>query len=236
MMARRIQSNDVKLAEKSKPSTAGWFLMVACVASVVVAAACHRHGPPAGSIKQCSGQVRGQLPKVAVLPFGDFSPLLAGQAAGWIQSFYPVEAKVLTPVPMPAAAWYPVRGRYRADTILNILHCYKPAGYNYIIALTNNDISCTSDPFPDWGVLGYGEYPGQTCIVSSFRMKGPSITEKHFLERLQKVVLHELGHNFGLDHCSAPACLMADAEGTIATVDREKVWICPACSKKSGKN
>lgn len=234
-MARRIESNDVKLAEKSLPANAARFFRVFCVASVVLAAACQRQGPLAGSLRQHPGQAKGHLPKVAVLPLGDFSPLLARKAVGWISNFYPVEAKELSPVPMPAAAWYPVRHRYRADSILNILHRFKPAGFNYIIALTHKDISCTSYPYPDWGVLGYGEYPGQTCVVSSYRMKSPAITEKLYLERLQKVVLHELGHNFGLDHCSAPACLMADAEGTIATVDREKVWICPACSKKSGK-
>lgn len=49
-------------------------------------------------------------------------------------------------------------------------------------------------------------------------------------ERLTKVVLHELGHNLGLDHCNKPNCSMEDAGGTIKTVDRENKEVCPKCS------
>jgi archaemetzincin len=44
---------------------------------------------------------------------------------------------------------------------------------------------------------------------------------QHARERLAKVAVHELGHTLGLPHCPNVGCLMEDAEGRVATCDRE---------------
>lgn len=101
--------------------------------------------------------------------------------------------------------------------------------------LTNEDISTTKNNNLDWGILGLGTCPGNTCIVSTYRMQKKSVPVVLFKERLIKIILHEIGHNFGLPHCkNDPECLMNDAEGTIATVDKEKKWLCNSCRKKLG--
>jgi predicted Zn-dependent protease len=65
--------------------------------------------------------------------------------------------------------------------------------------------------------------------VSTYRLGRGAATETVADERLVKAVGHELGHTFGLDHCSTPGCLMADACGTIRTVDAGTGRLCPAC-------
>ena len=47
--------------------------------------------------------------------------------------------------------------------------------------------------------------------------------------RTVKVVNHELGHVLGLGHCPKEGCLMADARGTIKTVDGEPGPLCELC-------
>jgi archaemetzincin len=123
-------------------------------------------------------------------------------------------------------------GRYVADKILAKFNSTK----NRLI-LTSVDI-VTHDKkrkVKEWGVLGLGYRPGKTCVVSTFRMNRAEVKVSHekFLERLEKVCIHEVGHNLGLPHCTRnDKCLMNDANGTIAQVDKETLNFCDYCRSK----
>lgn len=166
---------------------------------------------------------------VAVQPFGEFDTALVSLACREIWEFYGT-AMILMPVkPLPGMSWYAPRSRYRADSLLIWLELNKPEQACCILGLTDKDISCTKGDIADWGIFGYGYQPGPACVVSTFRLKRNASGDAHFRERFAKVVLHELGHNFGLPHCPATLCLMGDAKGTINTVDQEQKMLCPAC-------
>ena len=96
--------------------------------------------------------------------------------------------------------------------------------------ITEKDICHFKDKLrPDYGIFGLGLRPGKTCVISIFRLKR-GVSKQKTLERLEKVVLHEIGHNLGLNHCfNNKECMMNDANGTIKQVDKEKVWFCEKC-------
>lgn len=110
-------------------------------------------------------------------------------------------------IQLPKSAFNVNRTRYRADSLINYLSKIAPKE-SVILGLTNKDISTTKGKYPDWGVMGLGFCPGNSCIVSSYRLKGPTKSEKLF-----KVVIHELGHTKGLNHCPDETCIMTDAKG-----------------------
>jgi archaemetzincin len=68
--------------------------------------------------------------------------------------------------------------------------------------------------------------------VSIFRLQAGKATVPVFQARLVKVVNHELGHTFGLEHCPVAGCFMQDAGGKIATVDGGSGMSCPACGAR----
>jgi archaemetzincin len=73
-----------------------------------------------------------------------------------------------------------------------------------VIVLTNVDI-CTDikKSGKNWGVFGASQMFGKFNIVSTHRMK------RNVNDLLKKTVVHELGHSFGLPHCtSEDKCLM----------------------------
>jgi archaemetzincin len=57
-------------------------------------------------------------------------------------------------------------------------------------------------------------------VISTFRCKR-DVTPNEATIRLGKVSVHEIGHTFGLEHCPNRGCLMEDAQGKVATSDRE---------------
>jgi archaemetzincin len=106
-----------------------------------------------------------------------------------------------------------------------------------LLFITERDISHNNKEKadPEWGIMGLGLNPGKTAIISTFRLK-KGVSQQKILERLEKVALHEIGHNLGLAHCTNnDRCMMTAAKGTVKQVDLMKVWLCEKCKQKLKK-
>jgi archaemetzincin len=150
-----------------------------------------------------------------------------------VTSFYHLPT-VLKSSNLPQYAYYKARNRYRADSILNFLERYNKNHYRFVAGLTSKDISHTNGKIKDFGIFGLGSLNNKGCVSSSFRLK-KDVSEAKVLERLQKVILHEIGHNHGLQHCSSTyPCFMKAAQGKISTIDNGPMDICKVCREKIG--
>jgi archaemetzincin len=143
---------------------------------------------------------------IDIQPYHGLSSDLTFYIYNKLRKLHP-RVKLLPDIQLPERAYYKPRNRYRADTLIFLQR--KAAMPNHvIIGLTNKDISTDKDSIYDWGVMGLGYQPGQACIISTHRLSKNNLKEQFF-----KVVIHELGHTQGLDHCIRQTCLMADAKG-----------------------
>ncbi|QNA44568.1 zinc-dependent metalloprotease family protein [Lacibacter sediminis] len=147
-----------------------------------------------------------------------------------IEKFYPVEIIIADVINFPANSYYKPRNRYRADSTIKWLRQIKPDSARTIVGITNEDVSVNKGAHKDYGVMGLGYKPGKSCVVSTYRLGKTATSQKHFQQRLFKVVVHEMGHNFGLHHCPTETCIMVDAEGQMK-LDREKN-LCGNCRRK----
>jgi archaemetzincin len=128
---------------------------------------------------------------------------------------------VRNPIPLPRKAFNINRSRYRADSLIKFLSKTTPPGF-LTIGLTDKDISATKNNVQDWGLMGLGYCPGNSCIASTFRLN----KAKKGLQ-LFKVAIHELGHTEGLKHCVNKNCYMRDAKGKNHTDDLSS--FCKTC-------
>jgi archaemetzincin len=170
----------------------------------------------------------------SLLPYTNFDTALIDFVQSEITNFYSINTVSIMPQQqLPDMAFYKARNRYKADSLLRYQNSLRECQQHYIVGLTAVDISTTNSIYPDWGVFGLGYCPGNAAIISTYRIGKVSKSKAQLKERLAKVVLHEVGHNFGLPHCNVNTqCLMNDAGGQMKQVDRERKWLCDNCKKQ----
>lgn len=176
-------------------------------------------------------------PVIALQPLGKCSAAEIEQAKKGILALYACEVKIAPAQALPQTAFYSPRSRYRADKLLRFLESEVKLDFECvkIVGLTQKDISFTKGEVYDWGIFGLGSLDGKTCVISTFRLGAGQADNAKKIQRLIKVINHEIGHTFGLEHCPAKGCLMQDAQGTIKTVDEENGEFCEECHKRLEK-
>ncbi len=173
-----------------------------------------------------------EKPLIAIQPLGKISEKIIESVTAGIKKAYSVDTVVLPVKKLPESAWYKPRKRYRAEKILDYLNVIADEKHTKIVGLTAKDISTTKGDIYDWGIFGLGSLGGKPCVISTFRLRRGKVSYNFFINRVIKVVNHEIGHTFGLPHCLNYGCLMEDAKGTIKTVDRETGIFCDECRKQ----
>ncbi|WP_051313400.1 matrixin family metalloprotease [Sporocytophaga myxococcoides] len=183
-----------------------------------------------------------KIVRVGIQPLGNFDSKIVDTISITIQRKYGFKTFILPRASEPQEAFINIKSlRYRADVLIKYLKENKADTLDYIIGLTDYDISVTKrdvfgnvkapkEKYADWGIFGLGYRPGPSCIISSFRLHSKSKTL--YLERLKKVSVHELGHNLGLDHCENTGCVMQDAVESIHTTDKAKLDLCSNCKRE----
>jgi archaemetzincin len=124
----------------------------------------------------------------------------------------------------------PNRGQYNSSLILQQLIFKPPPDAEKILGVLDVDLFIPILTF----VFGEAQLQGIGAVVSTQRLHNrfyglPENTEVTS-ERLLKEAVHELGHTFGLIHCSQPKCVM-NSSTYAENIDQKSAELCPLCQQ-----
>ena len=128
----------------------------------------------------------------------------------------------------------PARRQYNANLLLEGLTKRAPEGYLKYMGIFNGDLFIPILTF----IFGQAQLNGNFGIASSFRLRNELYGLKEdnplMLERLSKVVVHELAHTFGLIHCLNVGCVMRSSN-YVEDLDQKEIHFCPHCRETLDK-
>lgn len=192
---------------------------------------CRRHAPDARRttirLLPLGDLGRGDFPSIEVL-------------ASYAETFFGMPARPVEGAGAPptfAARRNPHTGRPQILTtdVLDWLAKDLPRDAFCVLALTTTDLY----PEPAWNyVFGQASFFDRTGVFSFARYdpafdgsKRDASTPLLVLRRALKVMTHEIGHMFGLEHCVRARCLM-NGVNHLGEADATPMDVCPVCLAK----
>ena len=157
---------------------------------------------------------------------------LPARTLDWIENataeWFPFPIRRLPALSIPEGAYDARRGQYQSVEIMKMLAQHVPRDASRILGVTDVDLAIPMLTF----LFGQAQFDGPIAVVSLCRLHqefyGLPEQEDLLRERTVKEVLHELGHTFGLAHCSEPSCAMSLATH-IELVDAKAEQYCARC-------
>lgn len=178
---------------------------------------------------------------IYIRPIGNFNALQKRQIQltnEYLEIYFQLKTKTLNPIAndvVPnSARRMSAEGHEQllAGYLLNdILKEEKPVNRIALMGLSELDLY----PKPEWNyVFGLASYRDKVGVSSIYRLQDGKLTSENFnlcLSRLLKISSHEIGHMFGLHHCTNANCVM-NGTNSMDETDRHSIRLCSVCQRK----
>jgi archaemetzincin len=133
-------------------------------------------------------------------------------------------------IPEPIYAFNKKRNQYLSTAILNAIMEQKEYPlYEKILGIVDHDLFVPELNF----VFGEASRKGAVISLTRLRQTFYHLPEDQnlFHQRVLTEAVHELGHTYGLGHCSNPRCVMFFSN-SLRDTDRKGSEFCPKCKNK----
>lgn len=172
--------------------------------------------------------------EISLISLGHFEKDFLERLAKEVNVVFGIEVKISTEYRDITPYFEPARKQYDANRLLHFIHVEFAGNSLKTIGLFQVDLFIPVLTF----IFGQAVYNGNAGIASVYRLKneqyGLAENEKLLFDRFRKVIIHELGHMFGLIHCHVPVCVMRP--GTyVEDIDQKKHSFCRKCQTELQK-
>jgi archaemetzincin len=172
--------------------------------------------------------IRLEAWSIILVSCGTFDKPLTGRVATEVQRAFRIPVSYRD-CPLDFEPFYnPVRRQYDANAILRAVSGKASPVAVKTIGLLRVDLYIPILTY----IFGQAPLNGHAGIASLYRLRnelyGLVKDDGLLIERFSKVVVHELGHTFGLIHCTHPVCIMRSST-YVEDLDQKDIHFCPAC-------
>jgi archaemetzincin len=168
---------------------------------------------------------------LCLVPIGDVPPNVMEWIENAAAEWFPLSVRRLPALAVPEGAYDAKRQQYQSVEIMKLLARSAPRDASRVLGVTDVDLAIPMLSF----LFGQAQFNGPVAILYLCRLHqefyGLPAQEKLLRERTVKETLHELGHTFGLVHCSDPNCAMSLATH-IELVDSKSEKYCARCGSQ----
>ena len=160
---------------------------------------------------------------ILLIPITGIDPQILEYLQLNLRNIFQVEVHIGESIPIPSFAYNGSRGQYNSTLILQ--RTSKPKGYDKVLLIADFGLYTEGLNF----VFGEADILKGIAIISLARLReefyGLPSNEDLFKERALKEAVHELGHLYGLRHCTDPDCVM-NFSNTLYDTDRKSCKFC----------
>lgn len=147
-----------------------------------------------------------QIPCIKIFCYGNLSDDKPKLLARELKKYYPRVELVSQHLDLPQEYYHQGRNRYSGSGLLKDLSRLRKGCI--VLGITDEVIYKANEISPTYGIFGISPVGEHVALISLTQPSGRKHTDDH----LVKLMLHELGHSFGLNHCADEHCFMVDAE------------------------
>ena len=167
-------------------------------------------------------------PSIILLSCGLFEKKLTGRIAKDVsrEFHFPVDLRECS---LDISHFYnPGRRQYDANKLLEAISQRAPKDAVKVMGMSRVDLYIPILTY----IFGQAKLNGYTGLASLYRLRnehyGLEPDYDLLIDRFSKVIIHELGHTFGLIHCSNPVCVMRSST-YVEDLDQKEKKFCLRC-------
>lgn len=151
-------------------------------------------------------QQKVQLPCIKIYSYGNVSEAKLELLTSELKKCYTRVELVNQHLDLPKEYYHQGRNRFSGTGLLKDLSRLRKN--SVVLGVTDEVIYKANEISPTYGIFGVSPVGAHVALISLTQPSGGKHTDDH----LVKLMLHELGHSFGLNHCADEHCFMVDAE------------------------
>jgi len=165
---------------------------------------------------------------ILVITHGHFEKYLLEKIANDITIEYHLPVNIIENHMDLTEFYEPSRRQYDGNRLLKLMDTMTPPDSIKTIGLFRVDLFIPVLTY----IFGQAIFKGKTGIASLYRLRneqyGMKKDKELLFDRFRKVVIHEIGHTFGLVHCYIPSCVMRPST-YVENIDQKKHNLCTRC-------